>query len=115
MSKSPLKQMKPSYIEHGPEKDKNTTVLGKDAKGTAINAYVNHPLMTPDWNDDKNISGGELAVEAGLSLIGGGIAKNAISKISGKSVKRIGGGISKFFNNYINPASGKKVSGIINK
>ena len=110
MSKSPLKQMKPTYVEHGPDKENKTTILGKDPKGGASKAYANSSIFSGDWDGDKNISGGELAAEAGMALIGSGLAKNALKKIAGKtSIKRIGPKVSKFFNNYINPASGKKI------
>ena len=111
MSKSPLRQMKPNHVEHGPDKENKTTILGKDPKGVASKAYANSSIFSGDWDGDKNISGGELAAEAGMALIGGGLAKNALKKIAGKtSVKRIGKGISNFFNNFINPSDGKKIS-----
>tara|TARA_R110000796_G_C14272127_1_gene401424 strand:+ start:102 stop:518 length:417 start_codon:yes stop_codon:yes gene_type:complete len=110
MSKSPLKQMNPNHVEHGPDKENKTTILGKDPKGVASKAYANSSIFSGDWDGDKNISGGELAAEAGMALIGSGLAKNALKKIAGKtSVKRIGKGISNFFNNYINPSDGKKI------
>ena len=85
MSKSPLKQMNPNYVEHGPDKENKTTILGKDPKGGASKAYANSSIFSGDWDGDKNISGGELAAEAGMALIGSGLAKNALKKIAGKT------------------------------
>ena len=96
-----------------PKKNKKSnTILGKTPKpGSTLSKVVNDSFLSPDISGDGNVSGLELAAEAGMALVGGGLAKKALTKIAGKtSIKRIGSKVSKFFNNYINPADGKKIS-----
>jgi hypothetical protein len=99
MSKSPLLQ-------------KSTTILNKTPKpNSTLSKLVNNSFLSPDISGDGNVSGLELAAEAGMALIGGSLAKKALKKIAGKtSVKRIGPKVSKFFINYINPSDGKKIA-----
>tara|TARA_R100000951_G_scaffold90300_1_gene78527 strand:+ start:145 stop:705 length:561 start_codon:yes stop_codon:yes gene_type:complete len=98
-------------MSNSPLLQKNTTVLGKIPKPkSTLGKYVNDPLMGPDFSGDKNISGGELAADAAMSLIGGKLAGKALSKIGGGNIKRIGSKVSKFFNSYINPSSGKNIA-----
>ena len=94
------------------KKKKSTTVLGKTPKKkTTLSKLVNSPSMSPDLSGDRNVSGGELLVEAGLTAIGGKLAAKALSKIGGKSVGKL---VTKFANKMF-PSSGKNIAKAVKK
>ena len=86
---------------------KSTTVLGKTVNPkSTLSKYVNSSLMTPDLSGDKNISGGELAADIGMSVIGGGIISKLAKSVGGKA---IGKGLTRLVSNYF-PSSGSKIA-----
>lgn len=89
------------------KKKKSTTVLGKTVNPKSIlGRYANSPSMTPDLSGDKNISGGELAADAAMSAIGGGIIGKLAKSVGGKA---IGKGLTRLVSNYF-PSSGKSIA-----